>query len=189
MLDFALRRLGVEACAELLPEERLLSLGDDEFLDRVAGAEGAAAWRIGAESIVAALQAGRLHEEVWRTEDLAGFRCRADAPRALALSPEWRNQAEAALLARLPWAASGDLIVAVSPPTMQAKPANARFLGPGGAVFTLAEASAYGFATKVDETTARYDRLWSLRVYLAPRLRSHTAAVAGEAAATFGVES
>lgn len=188
MLDFALRRLGAEARADLLPEACLLSLGDDEFLDRVAGAEGAAARRIGAESIAAALQAGRLHEEVWRTEDLAAFRGRADAPRALALSPEWRNEAEAALLARLPWAASGDLIVAVSPPTMQAKPANARFVGPGGEVFTLAEASAHGFATKVDETTARYDRLWSLRVYLAPRVRSQPGAVAAAAAATFGVE-
>jgi hypothetical protein len=55
-------------------------------------------------------------------------------------------------------------------------------------VFTLAEASAHGFATKVDETTARYDRLWSLRVYLAPRVRSQPGAVAAAAAATFGVE-
>jgi len=80
------------------------------------------------------------------------------------------------------------VIVAVAAPTMQAKPANARFAGgPGGAtVFTLAHAADHGYATTAAETAARYQTLWSLRIYLAPRWRSRAAEAAKAAAAAFG---
>ena len=175
MLDLVLRRLGPRASAALLPEDRLRSMGDDELVQHLAGDETAAA-----------LQAGRLHEEVWRTDDLARFRDRVDAARALALDPDWRTEAEAALTARLPWAAPGDVIVAVSQPTMQAKPANARFVGAGGDVFTLAEASAHGYVTQAGETAGRYERLWSLRVYVARHRRPELQEAAAEAEALFG---
>ncbi len=96
MLDLALRRLGADACRTLLPEALLLTMGDDELVARLAPAEEAAARRIGAEPVVVALQGGRLHEEAWRTEDLAGFRHRPESFRALALDPAWRDEAEAA---------------------------------------------------------------------------------------------
>ncbi len=188
MLDLVLRRLGPDACRDLLPEDHLRELGDDELLDRLAGAEAGAARDRGRESVGEALRAGRQYREVWRTDDLEGFRSRVDADpaRALALDPDWRTDAEAALRARLPWAAEGDVIVAVSPAAMQAKPANARLVGRGGAVFTLAEASAHGFATDADEASRRYQRLWSLRVYLAPRWQGQATAATAAAEAVFG---
>jgi hypothetical protein len=186
MLDLALRRLGPEACGALLPEERLVTMGDDELLDRVAAAEAAVARRLGVEPVAAALHAGRLHEEAWRTDDLAAFRARPDAARALGLDPAWRDEAESALGERLPWAEPGDVVVAVSPPTMQAKPATARFVGPGGTVFTLAEAPDHGFATTAAETAARYPRLWSARVYVAARWRDRAPEAATAADALLG---
>jgi hypothetical protein len=186
MLDLALRRLGADACRTLLPEPLLLTMGDDELVAGLARAEEAAARRIGAEPVVVALQGGRLHEEAWRLEDLAGFRHRPESFRALALHPAWRDEAEAALTARLPWAGAGDVIVAVSAPTMQAKPANARFAGAGGTVFTLAEAPAHGFDVQAEETASRYERLWSLRVYVSARRREQAGDVAAAAQALFG---
>ena len=185
MLDLGLRRLGSDAGRTLLPEPLLLTMGDDELVARLAPAEEAAARRIGAEPVVGTLQVGRLHEEAWRTEDLGGFRRRPEAFRALALDPAWRDEAEAALTARLPWAGAGDVIVAVSAPTMQAKPANARFAGAGGAVFTLAEAPAHGFDVRAGDTLSRYERLWSLRVYVSARRREHAPDVAAAAQALF----
>ena len=91
MLDFALRRLGAEACAELLPEECLLSLGDDEFLDRVAGAE---APPLGGSAPNPPLprRCGRgSFTRRFGDEDLAAFRRRADG--ASGLSPFLRNGA------------------------------------------------------------------------------------------------
>ncbi|MGH9264968.1 MAG: hypothetical protein ACRD1D_09785 [Acidimicrobiales bacterium] len=175
MLDLALRRLGAEACAALLPEDELLAMGDDELLDR-----------LGAEPVCAALRNGQLHEEVWRTDDLRAFGTLGHTDRALALDPAWRSQAEAALAARLPWAEPGDLIVAVSPPTMQAKPADARFVDAGGTVFTLAEAAGHGYRTQAAETADRYEGLWSMRVYLAPRHRGQARATAAAAESLFG---
>jgi hypothetical protein len=185
MLDLALRRLGADACRALLPESLLLALGDDELLARLAPAEEAAAGRLGAEPVVAALQVGCLHTEAWRTADLDGFQRRPESAPALALDPAWRDEAEAALTARLQWAGPGDVIVAVSPPTMQAKPANARFAGAGGTVFTLAEAPAHGFAVRAGETAGRYQGLWSLRVYVSARRRERAADVAAPAKALF----
>ena len=154
-------------------------MGDDELVHQLAAVDPV-------DPVAVALQAGRLHEEAWRTDDLARFRDRVDADRALALDPEWRTEAEMALTARLPWAEPGDVIVAVSAPTMQAKPANARFVGIGGQVFTLAEASAHGYATQADETAGRYERLWSLRVYVARHRRAEAHGVAVAAEALFG---
>ncbi len=176
MIDLVLRRLGPQACAALLPEDRLRSMGDDDLVHQLAAVD----------PVALALQAGRLHEEAWRTGDLARFRDRVDADRALGLEPEWRTEAEVAITARLPWAEPGDVIVAVSAPTMQAKPANARFVGIGGQVFTLAEASAHGYATQADQTAGRYERLWSLRVYVARHLRADAHEVAVAAEALFG---
>ena len=186
MLDLALRRLGPEACRAMLPEDRLLAMGDDELLDTVAAAEAGAAGERGAEPVGAALRAGRLHEEVWRTDDLGGFRRRPDASRALALDASWRTEAEDRLRGRLAWAGPGDVIVAVSPPTMQAKPADARFVGPGDEVFTLAEAHGRGYPTQAGETARRYEALWSLRVYLSPRHRGRASEAAGAARAELG---
>ena len=171
MLDLALRRIGPEACRRLLPEDRLLSMGDDELVDAVVAAEAAVADGLGAGPGSAALKAGRLHEEVWRSEGLDAFARRPGADRALALDPGWRTATEEELQGGLPWAAPGDLIVAVSAPTMQAKPANARFVGGAGEVFTLAGAADHGYPTEAAETAGRYAQLWSLRVYLAPRHR------------------
>ena len=185
MLDLALRRLGPDACRALLPEERLLAMGDDELLDTVAAAEAVVARDGGVEPVAAALRAGRLHEEVWRTEDLDGFRRRPGADRALALEAAWRTGSEDALRARLPWAAPGDVVVAVSPGTVQYKPPDARFVGPGGEVFTLAEAPARGFAAEAGETARRYETLWSLRVCVAPRHRGRAAEVAAAARSLF----
>ena len=176
MLDLVLRRLGPDACRSLLPEDVLIEMGDDELVDRLAAAH---------PGVAGALQAGRLHEEVWRTEDLDNFRRSPGAGRALALDPDWRDEAEAALGAALPWAGAGDVIVAVSAPTMQAKPANARFVDGAGTVFTLAEAGDHGFVTTAAETAARYPALWSLRVYLAPRWRHRAADVAKAAGSLF----
>ena len=175
MLDLALRRLGTDACRALLPEAELLAMGDDELLDRLRG-----------EPMVAALRDGRLHTEVWRTEGLAAFRRRPDAPRALALDSGWRDHAEAACIDALGWAEPGDVILAVSAPTMQAKPANARFVAPGGVTFTLADAPDHGFEVKAAETARRYPELWSLRVYVSARRRERSAEVAAAAEALFG---
>lgn len=174
MLDLALRRLGPDACRALLPEADLLAMGDDELLDRLRG-----------EPLIDAIRAGALHAEAWRTDDLSAFSRRPDAARALALDPAWRDEAEAALAARLPWAGAGDVIVAVSPPTMQAKPANARFAGPGGVVFTLAEAAARGFDVRAADTAGRYEGLWSLRVYVSAGRRAQSGDVAAAAEALF----
>lgn len=186
MLDLALRRLGHEACHRLLPEDRLLSMGDDELVDAVVAAEAALAAGLGAGPVSAGLKAARLHDEVWRSEDLAAFARRPDAGRALSLDPGWRTATEEELQARLPWAAEGDLIVAVSAPTMQAKPANARFTGAGAEVFTLAEAADHGYATDAAETAGRYAQLWSLRVYLASRHRRRAPEAAKAAADALG---
>lgn len=185
MLDLALRSLGPEACRALLPEDRLLAMGDDELLDAVAAAEAAVAREHGVEPVAAALRAGRLHEEVWRTEDLDAFRRRPGAARALALDPAWRTEAEGALRQRLPWAAPGDVVVAVSPGTVQYKPPDARFAGPGGEVFTLAEAAAHGLPAEAGGTARRYETLWSLRVCVAPRHRRRGPEVAAAARALF----
>lgn len=185
MLDLALRRLGAEACRAILPEPRLLAMGDDDLLEALAPAEEAAARQAGAEPVVAALRTGRLHTEAWRTDDLAAFRRRPESAAALALDPAWRDGAEAELIGRLPWAGPGDVIVAVSAPAMQAKPANARFAGPGGVVFSLADAPAHGFLTRAGDTAARYERLWSLRVYVSARRREEAGAVAAAAEAMF----
>jgi HD superfamily phosphohydrolase len=190
MLDLVLRRLGPEACVRLLPEHELLSMGDDQLMDRLTDAEAAVARRMGVDSVCAALRAGRLHVEAWRTDDLAAFRSksRAGSGRALDLEASWRDGAEGALAAHLPWAEPGDVIVAVSPPTMQAKPANARFVDGGGEVFTLAQAPERGYRTQAGETARRYETLWSLRVYVAPPRRHQADEVAAAAASLFGGE-
>ncbi|MGI8984028.1 MAG: hypothetical protein ACR2HM_05785 [Acidimicrobiales bacterium] len=175
MVDLALRRLGPDACRALLPESLLMTIGDDELLDRLAG-----------EPIVAALRAGSLHEEAWRTADLAAFRRRPGAERALALDPAWRGEAETALAAHLRCAGEGDVIVAVSAPTMQAKPADARFAGAGNLVFPLAGAPAPSFEVAAADTAGRYEGLWSLRVYVSARQRAHAGEVAAAAEALFG---
>ena len=175
MFDLALRRLGADACRALLPEAELLAMGDDELLDRLRG-----------EPMVAALRTGRLHTEAWRTDDLAAFRRRPDAAPALALDAGWRDDAEAALAARLPWAGAGDVIVAVSAPTMQAKPANARFAGAAGVVFSLADAADHGFDVRAGETARGYKGLWSLRVYVSAGRRERAGEVAAAAEALFG---
>ena len=69
---------------------------------------------------------------------------------------------------------------------MQAKPANARFVGVGGEVFSLAEASVHGYDTRADETAGRYEGLWSLRVYLARHRRADLLEAAAAAEAVFG---
>lgn len=176
MLDLGLRRLGPARCQELLPEELLRGLGDDELVQRLASVE----------PVIETLRGGRLHEEAWRTDDLAAFRRRPGADKALALDPSWRDATEVALAGMLPWAEPGDVIVAVSAPTMQAKPANARFAGAGGEVFTLADAPAHGYDVRADETAARYERLWSLRVYVSARRRDRGHDVAGAARELFG---
>jgi HD superfamily phosphohydrolase len=176
MLDLALRRLGPARCHELVPEELLTELGDDELLQRLTPHD----------PMVATLLSGRLHQEAWRTDDLAAFRLRPDVERALALDPAWRDEAEAALAGMLPWAEPGEVIVAVSAPTMQAKPANARFLGAGRQVFTLAEAPAHGFNVQAGETAARYEGLWSLRVYVSARRRDRAHDVAAAASELLG---
>jgi hypothetical protein len=186
MLDLALRRLGAEASRALLPEPALLTMGDDELLARLAPAEEAAARGAGAEPVISALRMGRLHVEAWRSDDLAGFRRRPESGRALALDPAWRDEAEAALTARLPWAGAGDVIVAVSAPAMQAKPANARFAGAGGVVFTLAEATAHGYEVRAGDTAGRYERLWSVRVYVSARRAEEAGAVAAAARELLG---
>ena len=167
MFDLALRRIGPAACEALVPEDLLLTMGDDELMTRLAPAD----------PIISDLQSGRLHQEVWRTDDLSAFRTRSDATRALSLAPDWRDEAEAAL---------GDVIVAVSAPSMQAKPANARFVGRDGDVFSLAEAAERGFVTRADDTARRYAYLWSLRVYLAPARRHEAHAVGAAATELFG---
>ena len=186
MLDLAVRRLGSDACLALLPESLLLTMGDDELVARLAPAEAAAAQHSRTEPVLGALQAGRLHQEAWRTEDLVGFRRRPESFRALAVDPAWRDEAEAALTARLPWAGAGDVIVAVSAPTMQAKPANARFAGAGGVVFTLAEAPAHGYDVRAPDTAGRYEGMWSLRVYVSARRREQAGAVAAASQELFG---
>lgn len=183
MLDGAIRAIAARGGA-LPAEGDLLGLGDDALLDRLAAAEAAAAR--GARPLLPALQAGRLHREIYRMADLASFQQRPDAGRALALDPAWRDEAESALAACLPWAGPGDLIVAVAPPRMQAKPADALLRGADGAYFTLAEAAARGFATEAAATADRYAGLWSLRVYLAPDRPGFAAQAAQAAALCFG---
>ena len=180
MLDFVLRRLGPARCRAQLPQDELLRMGDDAFIDSVVAAEQAA------EAPVARwMRDGQLHEEAWRTEDLARFRGHAEAPAALALAAQWRSEAEQRLRERLAWAADGDVIVAVSAPTMQAKPASALLCGPGAA-FTLGEAGSHGFAVDAPRIAAQYARLWSLRVYVSARWRGRSEAVRVAAEACFG---
>ncbi|MFI4973627.1 MAG: hypothetical protein ACHP84_03695 [Caulobacterales bacterium] len=184
MLDFVLRRLGA-AAKTLLPEDRLLAMGDDELIDQLAAAESEVARDLGLAPIAAALKAGSLHEEIWRSDDLAAFRRRPDADKALALAREWRAAAERALGERLPWAQPGDVIVAISPETMQAKPPDAWLSGPGG-MFTLAQALGRGHAAQAVDTFGGYVRLWSLRVYLAPARRGDAPSAAAAAESLFG---
>jgi hypothetical protein len=175
MLDLGLRRLGPARCQELLPEELLRGLGDDELVQRLASYE----------PVIDTLRGGGLHEEAWRTDDLGAFRRRPGADRALALDPAWRDEIEDALTGMLPWADPGDVIVAVSAPAMQAKPANARFVGSGGEVFTLAEAPAHGYDVRAGDTSARYEGLWSLRAYVSARRRDRSHDVAAAARELF----
>ncbi len=79
-----------------------------------------------------------------------------------------------------------DVIVAVAPPTMQAKPANARLLSADGAVFPLSEAATRGFRTTVDDLTAGYGASWGLRVYLAADRVARLEDIARAAEAVFG---
>lgn len=174
MLDAVLRRLGPQATRDLLPEDRILAMGDDELLDTLAAAD----------RLAADLRDGALHAEAWRTDDLGAFRRQPDAAVALSLDPAWRTSAEQQLRARLPWAQDGDLIVAISAPSMQAKPANARLRTPDG-VFALADAADHGHAVRAPETARRYASLWSLRVYAGPRIAGRTADAAAAAQALF----
>lgn len=174
MLDFVLRRLGPVRCAALLPESRLLAIGDDELIDTVVAADERG---LGPHAPVGRwLRQGRLHEEVWRTEDLAGFRKRADAAEALGLAPDWRTAVEHRLREHLSWAADGDLIAAVSAPTMQVKPADALLLA-GSETFTLAEANEHGYAAAAHRVVGQYGALWSLRVYVSARNRGRRESV------------
>lgn len=185
MLDFMLRRLGASACAALLPEARLLAMGDDELIDKLVEADDAAAHSDRGVPVGRWLRQGHLHEEAWRTEDLAAFRAREGSTEALDLAPAWRTAAEQRLAERLPWAARGDLIVAVSDPAMQVKPANALFRT-GSDVFTLAEAGPRGYAIAAPRIAEQYTRLWSLRVYLAARSVGRREAVRTAAQELFG---
>jgi len=161
-------------CAALLPQSRLLAIGDDELIDAVVLADER---EHGPHAPVGRwLRDGRLHEEVWRTEDLARFRRRADAAQALALAPGWRTAVEHRLRERLDWAADGDLIVAVSAPTMQVKPADA-LLCAGSETFALAEATEHGFAAAAQRVAAQYGALWSLRVYVSAANRGRRESV------------
>jgi len=185
MLDFILRRLGPGSCAALLPEARLLAMGDDELLDTIVQADDDAAHSDRGVPVGRWLRQGHLHEEVWRTEDLAAFRAREDSAEALDLALAWRTAAEQRLGERLPWAARGDLIVAVSDPAMQVKPANALFRT-GSDVFTLAEASRRGFAIEAPRIAEQYARLWSLRVYISARSVGRREVVRAVAQELFG---
>lgn len=185
MLDFMLRRLGPGCCAALLPEARLLAMGDDELIDTLVDADGAAAHGDRGVPVGRWLRQGHLHEEAWRTEDLAAFRAREGSAEALDLAPAWRTAAEQRLAERLSWAARGDLIVAVSDPAMQVKPANALFRA-GPDVFTLAEAGRHGYAIAAPRIAGQYTSLWSLRVYLSARSVGRREAVRAVAQDLFG---
>ena len=176
MLDFALRRVGPARCAELLPQDRLLQIGDDELIDTIVAADEATTTFEPCVQVARRLRQGQLHEEVWRTEDLARFSRHAGAERALALAPGWRSAVERRLRERLAWAADGDLIVAVSAPTMQVKPADA-LLCAGDETFTLAEANEHGFSVAAPRIARQYAALWSLRLYLSSRCRGHRESV------------
>ena len=185
MLDLVLRRLGPARCGSLLPERRLLAMGDDELLDALAEIDDEAASSGRVAPVGRWLRDGRLHQEVWRTEDLATFRKRPDATEALNLDPAWRSATERRLRERLPWAADGDVIVAVSAPTMQVKPADAQLRAEGG-IFSLADAGEHGYRVEAREVAQGYSRLWSLRVCLAARSLSRREAVRAAAGDLLG---
>lgn len=188
MLDWILRRITDRGRLARLADAKLLDLGDDAFLALLEKEEALTAVEAQRDCVLTpALQSGRLHQEVYRTTDLARFRARPDAQQALALDPAWRSQAEAALGARLSWAEDGDLIVAVSSPKMQAKPANALFIGPGGETFALAEAAAHG-SPRQEASGSAYASLWSLRIYLAPAKARLAREVVHAARAAYGRE-
>jgi HD superfamily phosphohydrolase len=168
MLDLLLRRLGPARCRSLLPEARILAMGDDELVDALAQADDEVARAECAAPVGRWLRNGLLHQEVWRSEDLVAFRTRPDAGEALSLDPAWRFAAERRLRERLPWSADGDVIVAISPPAMHVKPADARFRAKTE-VFSLAEAGDRGYRVEAPEVLRGYSRLWSLRVCLSAR--------------------
>ena len=187
MLDFVLRRLGAVRCAALMPQPRLLTIGDDELMDTLVAADEAATGPGPHAPVARWLRQGQLYEEVWRTENLAQFRNRPDAAQALGLSPDWRTAVEHRLRERLVWSADGDLIVAVSSPSMQVKPANA-LLWAGTEAFTLAEASEHGFAVTAPCVAGQYAGLWSRRGYLSARSRGRRESVRSAVAEVFDGE-
>ena len=177
MLDHVVRTIEAESPDPRWRDLHLLTLGDDEFLDLIGELEAGTA----DEPLTPALRAGLLHDEVFRSTDLDGFARRADAGRALSLDAGWRNETEAALRDRLTGIAPGELIVAVSPERMQAKPPDILLVDRDGAVRPIAGAPGL----RIMETAAAYRSLWSLRVYLAPHQCGRSDEVAAAAASLF----
>jgi hypothetical protein len=183
LLDKLLRRI---ADADALRcQEVLLALGDDAFIERLGRIEAALPPVRGRRLLSDQLGEGNLPCLAYHGTDLERFSRRPDAAAALALDPAWRSRSEAELASGLE-IDPADVIVAVDPPTMQAKPANARLLTADGAVFPLSEAAARGFPTTVDDLTAGYGAAWGLRVYLAAHRIARVAEVARAAEALFG---
>lgn len=182
MLDLIARRIDAGSADTRWSDTHLLHLGDDEFLALAAELEARLGDGIG---LTDPLRWGLLHQEVFRLDSLETLRRRPDAERALSLEAEWRSEAEAALIERLPHLAPGEVIVAVSPAKMQVKPPDILLVEPDGTLRPIAEMPGLD----VLETAAAYAKQWSLRVYLAPQKLAEAAPLRRIAAELFAPDA
>lgn len=165
MVDRAIRNLG-ERFRAICTEDRLLTLGDDAFLDLLAAAEAEVAFPAGTGPTMPDLLARRLFREVYRLEDRSRLTEFGRQAAATATDSARRTAVERRLAAAAPGIPESEFVFSARPLSMQAKQPDTLIGWFDGTVQRLADiANDDGYGTEALETTRRYDHLWSLSVY------------------------
>jgi HD superfamily phosphohydrolase len=186
MLDKAIRNLNAHHAGEPVPEQELLVLGDDEFLDLVGREELKASLVPGCQPVLDDLRARRLFAEAYRLEDPArlsesGRRLLSGAGSAIE-----RDMIEEKLLGTLPDLTSTDVAICCLPLTMQMKEPTTLVGWDGGEVLPLGEVAATsGCGAEALAITKQYANLWAITVYTRHWSEASRAAVRDASVALF----
>jgi HD superfamily phosphohydrolase len=186
MLDKAIRNLNAHHVGEPFPEEELLSLGDDQFVDMLEREEAKTSLMPGCRPVMGDLLSRRLFTEAYRLEDrdrlsTSGAKLLANTQDAVE-----RDTLEELLLKEMPELVSTDIAVSCLPLTMQMKEPDIAIGWENDRVLPLHElARTTGYGTEALATTERYSTLWSLSVYTRRQSEVDTTLVKDTAARLF----
>lgn len=185
MLDRAIRNINAHHAGEPFEEDRLLELGDDQFLDMLEAEELTVNLPPDCAPVLGDLKARRLWFEAYRLDDRARLSESGTSLLADALDPSQRELIEERLLKELSGVAPTEIVVSCLPPSMQMKDPDMLVGWTDGVVSLgdLAQETGYGDDTLA--LTRRYSELWSLSVFARDPSPEHLTKIRQAATALF----